>query len=203
MNSPFGGHEPTRLERLLVLNFYGTALLAGAPILALAGIWGGRLLGFGMAVTLVVAIVPVLVIGVFGGRVTSRLPNRERVFGTLLRRIERKGFDARYFENLCGDLCMRRVTWLVLRRVGQQHRYAKLVQAYRKNSTFYLLHSSPEIQDLIDSGSLPESNVREAVLDQLGLAGLPVGAHRGTREDDLRQLCPLRRQARQHGRRLG
>lgn len=159
-NSP-----PTFLERIFVLNCYGTLLLSAGALLTLAGVaLATEPIEPGLAATLVAFGLCAVFLG---WRITKRLPYRSRLFRNTIKRIERSGFSDDYFKNACGDFCTRRVTWLVLRRLDRAHRFAEIVRMFRRNPTIYLFHSSPELQALIDDGSLVDSELNAIVSQAL------------------------------------
>jgi hypothetical protein len=157
----------TLLERVLVLNLYGSLLLALAPMTA-AGAFillelAGEL-GWMRWVYSLTAGIPLLLWGV---HITAKLPKRVRTVRVLVARIERRGFKANYFEHTCGTFCMRRVTRLVLRKVGQEDLYPTIIAMYSSKGQLYIEHTSPLVEELIATGALSEEEIHKTVVDAL------------------------------------
>ncbi len=172
----------TLRERVLHLNFYGTLLLALAPLtvavvfilLELTGV-----LGWLRWVCSLGAGIPLLLWGV---HITQKLPRRVRTARVLLARIDRRGFETNYFEHTCGTLCMKRVTRLVLRKVGREDFYPAVITMYSGKGQPYIEHTHPLLEELIATGALSEEEIRKTVIEAL------VQARQGRRAGNLRAL---------------
>lgn len=153
--------RPTLVERWWVLNRYGSLLLAAAVLLASVGAGVSLAGGAPSWIGVVLAVAAAAVAG-WGVIITLRLPRKVHIVQVMLKRIERKGFRVEYFETLCGDLCMRRVTWLILDRLGMAHRHAEIVRAYRRNRSMFVEHPNPVIEDLLWEVGAQAARVPEA-----------------------------------------
>ncbi len=164
-NAPSDRTRVTRWEAVVVLNVYGNAVLLGALLL------------FGVAVALWAAgaagVVPVALcllataLLVWGVRITRRLPRKVRITTALLHRVATHGYRAEYFSNTCGDLCMRRLTSLVLEKSGNHRHFHAVAKEFSSRGGYYIEHSSPELEALINSGAISEEHVRAQVAADL------------------------------------
>lgn len=162
-----GNTRLTRWEAVAVLNVYGNAVLLAA--LAVYGVAGALWVAGAAWWTPAIPCLPATALVVWGVRITRRLPRKVRIATALLRRVAAHGYQAELFANTCGDLCMRRLTWLVLEKSGHYAHFKTLVETFRGRASLYIEHSSPELEALINSGAISEQHVRTQIVRHLAL----------------------------------
>jgi hypothetical protein len=166
--SDVGATVFTVWERIFVLNCYGTALVGAGLLLPVspAALHISHRIPSSIVATTIAGLSLALV--GWGTAVSLRYPRRVRLARALIARIRRHGFRRDYFESTCRELCMRRVTWLVLRRVGAANEFRGLLQLYGRRRGAYIEHSNPEMENLISAGLLTKAQIAEAIAIGLG-----------------------------------
>ncbi len=153
----------SRIETVLILNRYGTALLAGSPAFGWAVWLVARNCGASENTARWAAMALALSAAVWGVRVTLRVAARRRLAIKLIEEIESNGYDPQIFEHACRELCLRQVTRLVLQRVGRAHEYRSVLKRFQGNREPLIVHSNPAVKQLLRSGAIDQRMVQEAV----------------------------------------
>ena len=153
----------TRFEGIFILNLYGNLLFLGGGFCILLGFITATFPQNLSTILMILSAAPAILFFWGGLRVTSRLPAKIRIANLLFKRIARHGFKKDIFENLCGDICMRLLVRYVLTKTGHSACYKEILITYRERGTFFVEHSSPQLEKLLNSGALSHDDIREAI----------------------------------------
>lgn len=149
-----------------MLNVYGN--LVG--LLGCLALYVGWLLGAWLGVAF--ACVGVPLIG-WSMAISRRVPSKVRLASALIRRTERSGYRASYFQSTCRDPCMRVLTRLVHWKCGQWSEAGSVIARYRVSEAFAFVPSSQKLSDLLASGAVSDSQVQAAIKQAVVAAAEP------------------------------
>lgn len=157
--------DPTRplspLEAILVVNLYGNLAGIAALSVLVSGWWlppEPIRVGVGL-----VASLGALLLARWATSITRRVAVKRAVADSLLRRIQRRGYDPRLFRSACGDPCMRLLTRYLHRRLGRGAEAAEVIRRYRKSGARFVQPSGPTLLALVESGAISQEALEAAV----------------------------------------